>query len=112
MPNKPNWLSTAKKMPRPSFSASNFGEEAQVPNPEDTANRATEKTDNLVRQVIQDAVSSSVLAGDLSSMKVPFKLSPPVFKGTDSIEEFLSFMKGLANYLAIHGYMKPETDSI
>jgi len=25
--NKPNWLSTARKMPRPSFSASNFGEE-------------------------------------------------------------------------------------
>ena len=35
-----------------------------------------------------------------------------MFKGTDSIEEFLSFTKGLVNYLAIHGYMKPEMDSI
>ncbi len=109
--NKPNWLSAAKKMPCPSFSASNFSEEPLVSNQEDTANWATEKTDNLVRQVIQDAVSNSILTGDLS-MKVPFKLSPPVFKGTDSIEEFLSFTKGLVNYLAIHGYMKPKTDSI
>jgi len=109
--NKPNWLSAAKKMLHLSFSASNFGEEPLVSNQEDTANWATEKTDNLVRQVIQDAVSNSILTGDLS-MKVPFKLSPPVFKGTDSIEEFLSFTKGLVNYLAIHGYMKPKTDSI
>ncbi|KAF8348050.1 hypothetical protein F5887DRAFT_1071702 [Amanita rubescens] len=111
-PTKPNWMSAAKRMPRPSLSASNFGGETQSLSPEDTANRATEKTDNLVRQIIKDAVENSILLGDLASMKVPFKLSPPVFKGTDSIEEFLSFTKGLINYLAIHGYMKPETDSI
>ncbi|KAF8645318.1 hypothetical protein AX14_009255 [Amanita brunnescens Koide BX004] len=99
-------------MPRPSFSASNFGGEARVSVSEDSVNRATEKTDNLVQQIIQDAILNSVLAGELSSMKVPFKLLPPVFKGTDSIEEFLSFTKGLVNYLAIHGYMKPEMDSI
>ena len=84
----------------------------QSPSTEDTVNRATEKTDNLVCQIIQDAVANSILLGDLSSMKVPFKLSPSAFKGTDSIEEFLSFRKGLINYLAIHGHMKPETDAL
>ena len=111
-PVKPNWMSAAKRMPRPSLSTSNFSGGVQSPSTEDTANRATEKTDNLVRQIIQDAVANSVLLGDLSSTKVPFKLSPPVFKGTDSIEEFLSFTKGLINYLAIHGHMKPEMDAL
>ena len=110
--NKPNWLSVARRMPHPSFSASNFGGEARISFTEDSANQATKKTDNLVQQIIQDAMLNSVLAGELSSMKVPFKLLPPVFKGMDSIEEFLSFTKGLVNYLAIHGYMKPEMDSI
>ena len=84
-------------MPCPSFSASNFGGEAHVSVTEDSVNQATEKTDNLVQQIIQDAISNSILAGELSSMKVPFKLSPPVFKGMDSIEEFLLFTKGLVN---------------
>ena len=67
-------MSAAKRMPRPSLSASNFGGIVQSPSTEDTANRATEKTDNLVRQIIQDAVANSILLGDLSSTKVPFKL--------------------------------------
>ncbi|KAF8348986.1 hypothetical protein F5887DRAFT_1071141 [Amanita rubescens] len=70
-PTKPNWLT------------SNFGREVITGDFRSPVDRATEKTDNLVCQVIQDAVAASAaVSGDLSSLgKVPFKLVPPEFKG-------------------------------
>ena len=112
--HQPKWVGAARRF-RPSFSISNVGRPSVATvGPDYAAERSSEKTDSLVRQEIQNAMTSlSQTSGDSTSNgKIPFKIPLPEYKGGDGIDEFLSFTKELVNYFALHGYMKPEADNI
>ena len=88
------------------MSISNAGKAPISSSPDHITDRSSEKTDSLICQEIQNGMAGHFdISGDTGPNlgKVPFKLALPEFKGGDSIDEFLSFMKELVNYYTLHG---------
>src|SRR6266550_3582311 len=97
--HQPKWVGAARRF-RPSFSISNVGRPSVATiGPDYAAERSSEKTDSLVRQETQNAMTSlSQTSGDSTSNgKIPFKIPLPEYKVGEQWT-FEEAMVGLKRY--------------
>ena len=88
-------------------------DEQQVPGIVVNRDRNADRTDEMIRDIVQDATRACQRRGanTVSLAKLGVKLPLPEYKGSDTLEAFMRFTKEVCKYLNLNNLLVPEYES-
>ncbi|KIL56052.1 hypothetical protein M378DRAFT_182068 [Amanita muscaria Koide BX008] len=88
-------------------------EEQQTPGNNVQRDRQVDRTDEMIRDIVQDATRACLRRGvnTIALLKLGVKLPLPEYKGSDTLEAFIRFTKEVTKYLNLNNLLVPEYES-
>ncbi len=96
---------------RPSMSASNLGRNPITVGPLTIIDRSSERTDDMVRNEINNALQAAELRSDVVNVGKLMKIPLPEYSGGESMDAYMKFLRELLLYLLNYNLMKPDSDA-
>jgi hypothetical protein len=107
---RPEDRPTVQRRPRPSLLLLEPPGENLQPKISSLKDKSIDKTDEMIREIVQDATTVSVSREDnpMNLSKLGIKLSMPEYNGGDTLEGFIRFTKEATKYLSLYNLLRPD----
>ncbi|KAF8626392.1 hypothetical protein AX15_004890 [Amanita polypyramis BW_CC] len=96
---------------RPSMSASNAGRNPITVGPLTIIDRSSERTDDMVRNEIMNALQAVERRSDVVNIRKLMKMPLPEYSGSESMDSYMKFLRELLLYLLNYNLMKLDSDA-
>jgi len=96
---------------RPSMSASNLGCNPITVGPLTIIDCSSERTDDMVRIEINNALQAAELRSDVVNVGKLMKIPLPEYLGGESMDTYMKFLRELLLYLLNYNLMKLDSDA-